>query len=429
MFTGLAFGGGLMGGSALVQEAAARSGEGYTGLDTLARALHTIQTRHVDELSTEELVQDAITGMADARDRHTRYLDAETWTAMQARTEGEVEGDIGLRLMVGEQDELLVDRVVPGGPADLGGLREGDTLVLNEEMSALPPAQVLAQLESGFVGEPGSAVVIKVVRDGEALALTAVRDLVREPGAEVDWLAPGIAHARIVHFQREAGTDLRRGLQKLEEEQPLTGVVLDVRDNGGGLLEEAVAILDLFVDEGELVRVDGRLEAEREVFDATPGAPWVDLPLLVLVDGGTASASEIVAGSLQAMGRAELVGTDSYGKGSVQRIYAFEDGSALKLTVARYSLPGGLLIEDGDGLQPEHRVLRAAPADSPLGELQAKVSLLPTEQRAELEPLVAALSTSGDPDQVSVPWRGPPNGRLQHDPQLARGLALLTASP
>lgn len=427
LLTLTAFGGGLLSGTLLVREAAARVGEGYVGLDTLARAMGTIEARHVEPVGTEELVEDALRGMAAGRDAHTAYLDRETWGAMKDRTEGEAPGGVGLSLAPAPDGGVEVARVTPGGPAALAGVEVGDLL-----LEPAPPGTAeadLVALEASLAGEVGTPLELLLSRDGEELRLTLVRDRVREPATVGERTADGVALVQVVHFQREAAADLARTLEALAAEGPLAGLVLDVRGNGGGLLEEAVAMLDLFVAEGELARVDGRLPEETQAFTATAATPHAELPLVVLVDGGSASASELLAGSLQALGRARLVGSPTYGKGSVQRVYTFEDGSALKLTVARYHLPGGATIADGVGLQPEVEVHRAAAAHSELGALEAELADLEDRlaegESARLRELLEPLKERLSVEVVPVPRRAELDTRLREDPQLAAAVALL----
>ena len=422
LLTTLAFGGGLVGGTTLVREAAARAGSGYTGLDTLARALSTMEDRYVEPIPTEQLVVDAITGMADARDTHTRYLDPETWRAMQVRTEGEEVGAIGLRVFV-DGGEARIEHLTPGGPAELAGLVEGDVILPGGVLGAeLGSAE---EIEERFQGPVDSTLALTVRRGDEVLQVLVVRDVVREPATEGELLEPGLAYLRLTHFQREAAHDLQHSLDELGAEEPLTGAIIDLRGNGGGLLEEAVAMLDLFLSEGELAAVSGRLASETQRFEASEATPFADLRLVVLLDGGSASASELLAGSLAQRQRATLVGSRSYGKGSVQRVYAFEDGSALKLTVARYLLAGGLPIKDGEGLYPDVEVHRPLVPGGDLARLEAAIEALPPGERERLLPLLEPVASRLEAPEQPVQWRGGLQERLSLDPQLRASVEAL----
>lgn len=418
LLTSVAFAGGLLGGTTVVHHAHASSSEPYAGIDTLARALATIESQYIEVRATEDLVHDAIRGITRGLDTHSVFLVPSDYGDLRGRTEG-VRAGVGVQLDR-DADGWLLARVYSGGPAALAGLRGGERLetIEGSPVTALDEAAVRALLG----GELESTVTLGVSTAAGSRTVTVVRDTVREPATVHARNAAGVGYVRLVHFQREAAADLRRSLAVLEQEGALEGLVLDVRGNAGGLLEEAIAMVDLFVEEGPIVRIEGRDDAEREAFSATAGGTRAGLKLVVLIDGGSASASEILAGALQARGRATLVGSPSYGKGSVQRVYEFEDGAALKLTVARYVLPSDTQIEDGEGLQPDVMVRRAPAADSPLGRLNAEVDHLPPEDRARITPLLADLDTNED-ERAAVTWMGPLATREAVDPQLRQAMA------
>jgi len=422
LLTSAAFAGGLLGGTTVVHRAHASSGGSYDGIDTLARALATVETQYIEARSTEDLVYDAVRGITRGLDAHSVFLGPSDYGDLRGRTEG-VRAGVGVQLDR-DADGWLLARVYAGGPAALAGLQGGERLetVEGSAVTELDEEAVRALLD----GELESAVALGVSDAAGSRTVTVVRDTVREPATMHARSASGVGYVRLVHFQREAAADLRRSLELLEQEGKLEGLVLDVRGNAGGLLEEAIAMVDLFVEEGPIVRIEGRDDAERDSFSATSSGTRSELKLVILIDGGSASASEILAGALQARGRATLVGSPTYGKGSVQRVYEFEDGAALKLTVARYVLPGDTRIVDGEGLRPDVLVRRAAAADSPLGRLSAEVAHLPPEERARITPLLTELDVNED-ERSPVIWMGSLATRQANDPQLQ--LAMATASP
>ena len=253
-------------------------------------------------------------------------------------------------------------------------------------------------------------------RGEAAVTITIVRDEVLEISVDGALLGEGWGYVHIEHFSRRCAQETALAIDALEEEGPLEGLVLDLRDNPGGLITEAVELVDLFVDEGLIVQTRGRGEAES--WYATASTTDRHLPLVVLVNGSSASASELVAGALRDLGRADLVGTATFGKGSMQQVYEFEDGSALKLTVARYYLPSGQTIEPRQGLLPD---LIVPMQPDPAQQLRAELEALPVEtaRREALLALMDSLSISGTTASVEIHWSAPVAERLESDPQLA----------
>ena len=211
----------------------------------------------------------------------------------------------------------------------------------------------LLQAEEALRGPRETPVALRIQRANQTLDVQAVRDTLLERSVQADRLPNDIAHVRLDAFRRRSGAEVAENLDRLEAEGALHGVILDLRGNPGGLLEEAVLVVDAFVSEGSILQVRGRDEAVLESHEATALETDRSLPLVVLVDQDSASASEIVAGALQDMGRATIVGTPTYGKGSVQKLFLFDDGSGMRLTIARYHLPSGRAIPDGEGLEPD----------------------------------------------------------------------------
>jgi carboxyl-terminal processing protease len=281
-------------------------------------------------------------------------------------------------------------------------------------------------------GPRGTPLDLQVERDGTAIALHLARDLVHVPSTYASLAAPGCGYIALVEFQEGAAEEFKAALAELQRRNgaPLTSLVLDLRDNSGGLLDEATAIVDLFVGDELIVQTRGRDTRED---DARRGsASTLDIPLspVILVNGGSASASEIVAGSLRALGRATLVGTRTYGKGSVQAIWEFEDASALKLTVARYYLPDGHPIDHRAGLEPDVVVLSSEQERfaALLAQLRARAqeaapTLRPIDEAALLDALDGVDLSSPDPEGYRL-WDVPVQDRLPDDPQLQRAIAL-----
>lgn len=417
--TATCLGGGLLAGAATSLHAYSAGRNPYEKLDVLARVLTDIELYWVDQASPDALVDDAISGMVSGLDRHSLYLDAETWGRIQAGNEDGLDG-LGLALAppTKASEGAEITRVVSGGPADRAGARVGDLLIAVDGVNILGWETVdVARLLDGEVGTP---VRLTVRRYGAPTTLSAIRDRVVAPAVEVDLLAPGWGYARILHFRHRVSSELVRGIESLEGRgEPLRGLVLDLRDNPGGVLEEAVAVADLFVGSGLIVETRGRVAGESATRTASPSPNDRGFPLVILVNGGSASASEIVAGALHDLGRATLVGSRTYGKGSVQSVYEFGDGSALKLTVARYYLAKGETIADGQGIVPDVEVEadgRQAP-DRRIRETLATVQLDPAV-RAQIEADLDLLRPEPE-HEAPVQWAGPMSARLDQDRQLA----------
>jgi len=397
----VAFCGGLLAGTTLVGGAWARERDPYPSLDTLARAMATIEGQYVDPVPPDDLVHAAIRGMAHSLDAHTLFLSPDEWKEMQERNEGRWFG-VGVELRPGE-DGVRITRVVAGGPADLGGVKAGDLLVSIEDQPV--DAHDMGAVSHLLGGERGQPVRLGLLRGTEPVECTVVRDQVIEAAIDASLLSPGIGYAHIDHFRQRAAPELAQALDHMEKAggRPLDGLVLDLRENPGGLLDQAVEVVDLFVGAGPVVQTRGRDGKVVDDLHSHDNASDRRLALAVLIDGGSASASEIVAGALQDLGRATIVGSPSYGKGSVQQVYEFEDGSALKLTVARYYLPSGRTFDEGAGVQPDLGVALAAAAGG-----------------------ADADRVHDDPD---IPWEGSPEERLRADPQLHAAWQALQPGP
>jgi carboxyl-terminal processing protease len=419
---GVALAAGMWCGIAVVQGARAEGRDPYIGLETLAEALHTIEQRHVEAMPTEKLLQGAVSGMADQLDRHSVYLTPERRAAFQDRAEG---GDTGVGATLGIRDgRVLLEAVTPAGPADLAGAKPGDTVLAVDDVEV----SRVAAAEQALRGPRDTPVRLRLQRGDQTLDIQAVRDTVLDRSVRADRLTGDIAHVQIDAFRRRSGTELRDHLARLEAERPLRGVVLDLRGNPGGLLEEAVVVVDTFVSEGTILEVRGRGGRVLESHAAHATGDDRSLPLVVLIDGGSASAAEIVAGALQDLNRAALVGSPSYGKGSVQKLFLFEDGGGLKLTIARYHLPSGRTIPDGEGLVPDQLVdaprqptdetaaFRSSLAEAGLSDAE-RAALL-----AEFDALPEASEATSPPGMAL-----PPAERMSADPVLAAAHARLQA--
>lgn len=414
---------GLLAGAITGSAAAARAQEPYAELSLFARVLTTIETDYVDEISTRELVDAAIRGMVEELDRHSRWMSREQYASLNEETAGRYEG-IGVQLRQ-QQDPpaLVIERVLPGSPAARDGLLPGDVIVAVDAQPVVSLSmEEIAQL---LEGPRGAAVVLTVDREAweRPQPVRTIRDTVEVPAVQAGMLSPGVGYARVLQFQSGASSELDQTIAALRDRYDLRSLVLDLRDNPGGLLDEAVAVSDLFLDEGPIVSTRGRIEGERS-HQATPGG-YAELPLVTLINGGSASASEIVAGALQDTGRSLLVGTPTFGKGTVQTVYRNRDDSALKLTIATYYTPSGEPVADRDGREPDlHVELPGQPnAAHRLQERIERLEGLSPNEREDLLALVADLDLA-QPQHPEVPWQLPLEERLQVDSQLAAAAEL-----
>lgn len=346
----------------------------YRELAILARVLHYVETNFVAEVEPRALIHGAIRGMLATLDDHSTFMDPEQFAAIRSEAQGEF-GGIGVEL-VRQKERLVVVERYPGSPAERQGIQLGDVVI---SVGGQPTeGSSLAEVVRRIKGPPGTTVVLVVERaaDRRVEELILVRERIRMITVDGRWEG-GFAYLRIKSFTERTSLDLTRALEALKAERPVPGLILDLRDNPGGLLDEAVRVADIWLQSGVIVSTEGR-NRPADVELAHPKDTEPEYPLVVLVNGGTASASEIVAGALQDHHRAVILGTQTFGKGSVQTVIELEDHSALKLTVARYFTPQHRSIQ-GTGITPDEVVPPIADPQGPSGadkQLEAAVTLL-----------------------------------------------------
>ena len=325
--------------------------------------------------------------------------------------------------------------MLPDSPARLSDVRVGDIITTIDEQ--VLEGQPFAEAAERISGPRGELVALVVLRDADELEIVVARDVVHVPATWSELLRPGVGYVALVHFHDGAGQEFEAALRELEQSNgaPLEQLVLDLRNNPGGLLSEATHVVDQFVGEVDIVSTRGRDPQETELHRGTSSPRDVALSPIILVNAGSASASEIVAGALRAHGRATLVGTPTYGKGSVQAIWSFEDESALKLTISRYYLPDGSPIDHRQGLQPDHLV-RAPDQErllTVLATMEQQIEQLGGQlrqvDRAALLDALAEVETSLPEPSPHRLWQVPVEERVATDPQLARAMELVETSP
>lgn len=319
---------------------------------SLSEVFGKIKDNYVEDVSDKDLLENAIRGMLSGLDPHSTYLDKDAFQELRVGTTGEFGG---LGIVVGMEDGFVkVISPIDDTPAQRAGIKAGDLIIRLDEK----PVKGMSLDEAVKImrGKPGSKIDLMIVREGleKPLKIPVVRDKIRVKSIKQRTLEAGFGYIRITQFQERSSTDMRKAISKLKEENEgnLKGLVLDLRNNPGGLLDAAVEVSDIFLTKGKIVSVKGRDDNSEVKHNATPSDLLKGAPVVVLVNGGSASASEIVAGALQDHKRAIIMGSKSFGKGSVQTVVPLGNNTAIKLTTARYYTPSGRSIQ-AKGIEPD----------------------------------------------------------------------------
>ena len=333
-----------------VANLAASETSAYSELRAFSEVLSLVEENYVNKVDARKLVRGAIRGMLRTLDPHTTYLNPEFFKEMQVETTGRF-GGLGVEISI-RDGVLTVVTPIEDTPAYKAGVQAGDQIILIEEEPTkdLSLQEVVKKLR----GKPGTKVKISVRRkdEKELLPFTITRRIIRIKSVRSRMLPEDIAYIRVRSFQNGTGREVLDALSSLEDEGA-KALVLDLRNNPGGLLSQAVSVSDIFLEAGSLiVYTKGRMADQEHRFTSTHDALGGEIPMAVLVNAGSASASEIVAGALQDLGRAKLIGVKTFGKGSVQTVVPLTDGSGLRLTTALYFTPKGRRIQ-GEGIEPD----------------------------------------------------------------------------
>ncbi len=326
-------------------------------LRTFSEVFNRVKSDYVSETTSGELIEDAIRGMLSGLDPHSGYLKPDEFDEVQSGTRGEFGG---LGIEVGREDGFVkVIAPIDDTPAARAGLQPGDLIIRVDGEST--KGMELNEAVRLMRGEPGTEIELSIMRDGDdgPFTVTLERAVIQVTSVRARMLDDDYGYVRISQFQSRTGPQLLDAIEELQSNGKgrMRGLVLDLRNNPGGVLQAAVAVSDAFLHEGRIVYTEGRRDRARMEFDATPNDVLGGAPMVVLVNSGSASASEIVAGALQDHRRAVLMGSNTFGKGSVQSILPLSGGSAVKLTTAKYFTPSGRLIEEG-GIEPDVRLDR-----------------------------------------------------------------------
>ncbi|WP_371231456.1 S41 family peptidase [Pseudomonas sp. QE6] len=382
-------------------------------LRTFAEVLDRVKAAYVEPVDDKTLLENAIKGMLSNLDPHSAYLGPEEFAELQESTSGEFGG---LGIEVGSEDGFVkVISPIDDTPAAKAGIQPGDLIV---KIDGKPTkGQSMNEAVDSMRGKAGSPITLTIVRGGgKPFDVELKRAVIKVKSVKSQMLEPGYGYLRITQFQVNTGEETVKALTSLRKENNgrLKGVVLDLRNNPGGVLQSAVEVADAFLTKGLIVYTKGRIPNSELRFSADPSDPSDGVPLVVLINGGSASAAEIVAGALQDQKRAILMGTDSFGKGSVQTVLPLNNDRALKLTTALYYTPNGRSIQ-AQGITPDIEVERA--------KVTREQSEFDGFKEADLQGHLA--NGNGGKDRPTAAGKRPEDRPQESDYQLGQALSLL----
>ncbi|MDK9707671.1 MAG: S41 family peptidase [Desulforhopalus sp.] len=325
----------------------------YKQLELFSNILSILQENYVEEINTKEALNGAIRGLLYSLDPHSSYLAPESFKDLQDETRGSFSG-IGIEVTI-KNDLLTIVSPIADTPADQAGLKANDIIleIDGQKTKNMAPYDAIEKLR----GPAGTSVTLSIYREGwdELKKMTIKREIIPIQSVKAEFLSPGLVYSRITKFQSHTSSEFKTKLQQLKNERQIDGLILDLRNNPGGLLHQAVSIADIFLEKGKIVYTKGRRPDQNTVFTAHASGEKRQFPLVLLVNEGSASAAEIVAGAIQAHKRGIIVGMQTFGKGSVQTIIPLPDGAGLRMTTATYYTPDDRSIQ-ALGITPDVEV-------------------------------------------------------------------------
>ena len=388
-------------------------------LRLFTQVFEQIRLGYVEEVGDTQLLNNAIAGLLTELDPHSAYLNQQDYGELQEHANGKY-GGLGIEIGT-DNGAIRVVSPIDDTPAAKAGIQAGDLIV---KMNDNPVRGMTVQKAvEKLRGEKGTAIKLTLYREGQKgpLEIDVVRDIIQVSAVRSRLLEPGYGYIRVSQFQRQSGADFIDALEKLIADQSnptaLKGLVLDLRNNPGGLVPASIEITDALLDGGTVVYTEGRLPSANRSFEATSGDRLNGLPIVVLINGGSASASEIVAGALQDHGRAAILGTQSFGKGSVQTVIPLGDGRAIKLTTARYFTPNGRSIQ-AEGIVPDIIIERA--------EIRPYAKTMRVRE-ADLEGHLETLVSDGETETDPVTEDYSTDNQLYEAVNLLKGFHLLSS--
>jgi len=396
--------------------------DSYERLKVFTEVLSLIQANYVEETKPRDLIYGGIKGMLETLDAHSSFLSPDVFKEMQVETQGSF-GGLGIEITVKDR-QLTVVAPIEGTPADRAGIHAGDRIV---KIDGNPTKDMtLMEAVKKLRGPRGTRVTLTILRDDSTapLELSLTREVIEVKSVRAKGLDDAIAYIRIASFHERTAKDLQKAIEQLSRDG-MAALVLDLRNNPGGLLNQAVQVSDLFLEKGQLiVYTEGRIKNQDLRFSAEHSTEIPKVPMVVLINGGSASASEIVAGALQDWKRAVVLGTKTFGKGSVQTVIPLSDGSGLRLTTAKYFTPKGRAIH-GNGLQPDIVVESPRPAPTKGTGAQGEKEGEPAKDRPNGRQDRKISEEEGDPNLQIGKRDGPDPGS---DVQLKRAIEILKAT-
>ncbi|MDR2033682.1 MAG: S41 family peptidase [Helicobacteraceae bacterium] len=387
-------------------------------IDKFLKVVDIVEKYYVDPIDIDTALQKAMDGMLSNLDAHSGYIEGKQYQEMNIKMQGEF-GGLGITVSM-RDGALTVESPIEGTPADAAGIESGDIILKIDDKSTI--GMNIDDAVGLMRGKPGTKVTLTIIRKGRERPFEApiVRAIIKVQSVYAKTYGDDVLYLRIVSFDKNVAASLKREINARKGE--FKGIILDLRNNAGGLMDQAVEATDIFVDKGVIVSQKGRVESENRVITASKNGTLTNIPMVVLVNGGSASASEIVAGSLQDHRRAVIVGEKTFGKGSVQVVMPLRDtgeSDAIRLTIARYYLPSGRSIQ-AMGIVPDVEVKRIS-----FKEIESEYEVKESQLKGHLEAqLNAANGTTGeekpkaDPNVIA-------ETQLNNDYQLKTALGIL----
>ena len=409
-------------GAGFYHKLSADNDETYKGLKLFSDVIEIIQKNYVDPVEPKDLIERAIQGMVSSLDPHSALLPPDAYEELRIDTEGKFTG-IGIHVTMRDGFVTVVSPI-EGTPAFNAGIKAMDKIVKVDGVVTPELREAVKRMR----GPKGTTVVITIIREPmkEPIEFSLVRDVIPIESVKSVSIEPGYGYVRITNFREQTTDDVTEALEGLESgATPLKGLVLDLRDNPGGILSQAISVSDLFIEEGIILTIKGRIDKHNNIFKAHPSDTPRSYPIIVLINGGSASASEIVAGALKDHHRALLLGTQTFGKGSVQTVESLRDGYGIKFTIARYYTPSGQSIQ-ATGIVPDI-IVHKVDADNTdtQNNLEEQLKEKDLKNHLDAKPLKKMTKQAEDPEEALSQPNATLLENIRNDNQVMRAMELL----